>query len=180
MTGLCRLAPEWECIGITPAPASVTRTKAEALIRQYAPEVHRTREQAADAELRREIQCGVRAGTSEGLQRAGEAAASGELSKRQVAGAVKSAGRSFLEAGFQRLTLRQPIRVYEVASEEERAQLHPMLLQKGLLLLQAAPNERAELAQLWRKAVALPFAKAPVPVPLRTGASALGERAAHR
>jgi hypothetical protein len=153
--------------GITPAPASVTRTKAQNLIRKYTPEFHRTTAQADASEQTRAIRNGLRSKTPEGRQAAREAAESGIVTRRQIENAERTAGMTPLQSGFQRLSLGQALNVYEVATETERAQLIGLLRRKGNRVDASAPQDRPGLEIRLRAAGRLPIGKWQIPVTAR-------------
>jgi hypothetical protein len=141
--------------GITPAPATVYRTKAEDLMQSYLPPLHRTKEEAEAARARRSLRQAMRSGdhdASAGL------IAGGTLTSRQVQNAQRMSGMTPLQIGFQRLTADQAIQVYEVASPEERREIRPMLEHKGALIKNAPPAQQPELFRRYRSVYALPVA----------------------
>lgn len=162
-------------MGIGMAPSEVTATKAEALLRDLQGPTRRTHEQQAQADVRREIREGVKAQTPAGAAAAQTAIASGQLSRAQILATVKSARRSSLQAGVRGLPLEQALRVYEVATPEERRELRAVFLapggdghnkvQRGIL--GAPPNDRARLQARAKAMLTLPVAPAPSPAPAR-------------
>jgi hypothetical protein len=146
--------------GINEAPASIYRTKAELLMRRYAPPSTHTKEQAADMLATRDLRDAVRRGDRDA---AAEAARRG-LSQRQIENALTTSSLTPLQRGFQHLTLEQALHVYEVATEEERTGLIALLHNKAASAFKNGgmlPAEQADLVQRLRKAVALPRAAGP-------------------
>jgi hypothetical protein len=140
--------------GISEAPASVSRSKAEALVRQYLPPSHKTREQAAQMEERRKLREALRSGQQ---ATARDIVGQGTLSKRQIETAARSANLTSLQRSFGSLTLEQALNVYDVATPEERLGLWTMLQRKAMNAVgNLPPAEQADLVQRVRKATTLP------------------------
>jgi hypothetical protein len=159
----------WEStFGISEAPASVTRTDAEKLIRRYLPPSTHTRLQAEQMQERLRIREGLKAGTPEGREQAQAAIQRGTLSRGSVLNTLRTAQASSLQRGFQTLTLDQALKVYEVATEDERAELWTMLERKAQNVENAAPRDREDLMRRLREAGKLPFTrKGQIPVTAR-------------
>jgi 2'-5' RNA ligase len=159
----------WEStFGISEAPASVTRTDAEKLIRRYLPPSTHTRLQAEQMQERQRIREGLKAGTPEGRAQAQAAIQRGTLSQGSVLNTLRTAQASSLQRGFQTLTLDQALKVYEVATEDERAELRTMLERKAQNVENAAPRDREDLMRRLREAGKLPFTrKGQIPVTAR-------------
>jgi hypothetical protein len=149
--------------GVTAAPASVYRSRAEDLMRQYLPPSTRTKEQAERGELKRELREAVRRVDRD---EATQALASGKLSDRQIEDAVRNARLTPLQAGFRHLTLSQALQVWKAATPAERADLLPLLERKAESgLRSAAPADVSELAWRVQGAMSMPVAgRTPVTV----------------
>lgn len=145
--------------GIGHASSAVSRTQAEEKIREYMGPSHRTHEQEMRADLSRRIRQGIQSKTTAGRAQAQEAIASGQLSEKQILTAVKGSKVTGLQAGFKRMTLDQALRVYDVATEDERRVLKPLLIRKSELnLMNSAPATRKELLGRVKRALQLPVA----------------------
>lgn len=140
-------------LGVTRAPASIYRSKAEDLMRAYLPPSVRTQMEADRAKLASELRAGINAG---GSSQAQDITASGQLTRRQIANAIRTAQLTPLQRGFQHLTLEQAFDVYEAATEDERAQLWPFLLEKVGRIKNAAPADQPSLLDRFGKDAALP------------------------
>jgi hypothetical protein len=161
--------------GVTPAPASVYRSKAEDLMRRYLPTGHRTLRQADASTEARQLRDGVRTKGAEGKAEAREALKQGLLTPRQIENAAKGASQSPLASGFQRLTLEQAVSVYRVATPDERATLRALLIRKADNWSQnAAPADLRRLRPLVGEAMKLDWrgARPPLPVTPRQPVSA--------
>ena len=152
--------------GVSPAPASIYRSKAEERAMSYLPPGVKSREQAEQIQASRDLRAAVRAGGTGAKTSVLDALRGGSLSQRQVQNAVRTSQQSPLRRMFDHLTLEQGLNVYEVADERERAELWPRLLQKANSLAAAAPAERADLVKRLRAAASLPR-KTPIPVTAR-------------
>lgn len=145
--------------GVTPASSTVYRTKAEDLVRRYLPPSVHTAAGNEKAEEARQLREGIRIGGADGKGQAQAAVATGLLSRRQVQNAVRGAGMTPLQAGFQHLTLEQALNVYDVATPSERATLRSLLERNAVSGLQnAAPDDVDYLREKVKRAVALPVA----------------------
>jgi hypothetical protein len=128
-------------VGITPASALVSRSAAEERMRNYLGPVHRTVEQAAVAEQRREYRQGLQQGDPERIQ---AARATGLLTPESIKRMHRERKFTSLDFGFQRLSLDQALHVYEVMTPQERSRFKGRLEMKyrGAHL---PPAERAEM-----------------------------------
>jgi strawberry notch-like protein/conjugative element/phage-associated large polyvalent protein len=143
--------------GVTPAPASIYRTKAEKMMQSFLPPLHRTKEEAEAARQRRSLRDAFRRGDVEAQA---EVFAGGTLSSRQIKNAQRMSGQTALQSGFQRLTAEQAFAVYAVATPAERAELRGMVIHKGALIKRQPPAAQAELWRRYREALSLPVAAA--------------------
>lgn len=149
-------------LGVNRAPADLTRTPAEAKMRDIAqrrgyPTL--TKAQALERDARRTIRSGVASRTPEGRETAREVARSGVLSPRQVALARTSSTRTTLQRQFQPLTAPEALDVYEVATPEERRILWPLLRAKVARASLPVAEQRTVRDRL-KAATALPKATA--------------------
>lgn len=144
--------------GVNRAPASVSRSEAEELVREYNPPSGRTKEQAAQAQLRREIRQGLQARTPAGRAQAVAAAKSGELTDRQIQAAMRSSRLTYLQGSVKALSIERALHVYEVATPDERRLLRSILQAKSLTA-DVPATQRAALTKRYRAAMALPVAK---------------------
>lgn len=139
-------------------PRWMTMTAAEKKIRDYMGPVHRTVQQAAQAKLKQALREGVRQGGADAMTAMQAAAASGQLTPRQLSTTAKTARLTGFQSGFKTLTLPQSLAVYEVATPAERASVFEVLFgsntAQGLQYLAgkagrgiggAAPNDRVAL-----------------------------------
>lgn len=111
--------------GFTKASASVERSPAETLLHDYlGPTTRRTPEQRDRGTVKADLRAAVKAGDGE---KARAIAEQGQLTRRQLQNAARTARLTGFQAGFQRLGLEQALNVYEVASPAERGLLAPLL-----------------------------------------------------
>jgi hypothetical protein len=122
--------------GLTPAPASITRSPLrQALVeyqREHMPRAARTKEQAAVSAVRRDIRDAERRHDSEALQEAeARAREGGLLSSRQIAkvGRAATAGTG-IEQPFKSLPFAEAVRIYKLGDAQERAALRKALRHK--------------------------------------------------
>lgn len=148
--------------GVVPAPTTVERSAAENKLHEWgiADRGTRTQEQVEKSRLERQIREGTAARTPEGAEARQEAIAKGELSKRQIVGAIKSGARqqTYLQAGFKQLTLDRALTLYDIATPDERRQVRGLLAKKAKDDLKLVPQaERQELLTRFRAAMTLPL-----------------------
>lgn len=151
--------------GVTPAPASVYKSKAEDLMQSFMPPVHRTKAQAEAARARRSLRDAFR---TKDQDEARDVLSQGILTSRQVKNAAKMSEQSTLQSGFSHLTLEQALSVYEVATEEERSAVRGMLAKKAERLMDAPAADRADLLRRLKLAFGQP-ASGQIPVTPRAG-----------
>jgi hypothetical protein len=143
--------------GITPAPATVTRTDLEQYLRDIAPPTHMTQEQAKRAQARRDVRALARGGKmAEAVREAQKLGLSVESTKR----VLREARTGGLQGQFERTTWRQALKGITIATPEERALLRTSLARKvGPALSQArSAEDRKELLQQYQEAMRLPVA----------------------
>jgi hypothetical protein len=158
--------------GVTPAPASVYRSRAEDRMRKYLPQQGQTKREAEASQVKRDLKDAVR---SQDRTAATAALAAGELSQRQVEEAVRTARLTPLQAGFRHLTLDQALKVWEVATPDERGSLRVLLQRKAESALDnAPPADVKSLAQRVRAALGLPVSGQ---TPITPGASSSNDGA---
>jgi hypothetical protein len=141
-------------LGVGTAPAWLSQSPAEQMIYGFTKsEDTRTLKQEANRQKRQELRQAIQDGDAE---RAKEIKQSGELGRRSILATARTARLTALQAGFKKLTLDQAIKVYETATPAERAQLRPLLVHKGKLLRNAAPDDRLQLRDRYRRSRELP------------------------
>lgn len=122
------IAPNF--IGITPAPRNVVRSEAQNLMMELAPKSpSRTPEQKETANTRKLILERSRRGIDVS-QDIADAISAGKITPKQSGLTMKLAGVNPLVVQFKRLSLKDAERVYEVATEPEKAILAPVLSEK--------------------------------------------------
>jgi hypothetical protein len=120
-------------VGVTPAPTDVNRSKAERMIAKYLteklPKGSRTKEEYGKAKFKRETVRRMRSGEefSSGLV---EAIKNGVVTADEVREMLREAKESPIEVRFKRLPLEQALKVYGVATPEEKKILQPVLVEK--------------------------------------------------
>lgn len=145
-------------MGVRPASREISRTDAELKLREYLGPTFRTQEQAAADRLKADVREALRHPTAANKARAGAALATGALSKAQLESLANRARFTALQAGFQRLTLDQALKVYQVATPAERQQLKGLLERKTMNAMRTVPpREWAQMRQNVRQALALPI-----------------------
>lgn len=158
-----------QLVGITDAPATVSRSEAEAVLHKLQKRrglSTLTQEQGASRDARREVRRDTQRSPAVGVQTAREAVAEGTLRPRQAEQAVKQAGLTYLQRGVRSLALEDALDVYDVATPAERASLQAILSTK-IQNADAPPTKRAALLERIHRAVKLPATKAAAPVAAR-------------
>lgn len=116
-------------IGITPAPAELNQTTAQAMMREAgaakAGSFTRTKEQAEKSQLKRDLIRTARKGgnVDEQVQRAVDA---GKLKPRDVL-AINREEETPLQTSFKRLSLADALKVYAAMNADERKQVNDIL-----------------------------------------------------
>jgi hypothetical protein len=142
-------APDWfPFIGLTPAPKSLNQSKAERLMDElnaaHRPMGSRTKEQAEQGKLKADIVRTIRrGGEEEGRKMAQDAIAAGKLSGAQMPQIERRAHTPGIVWAFTSLSLSDSLKVWDVATEEERQALRPAL-QKKMQSLGKMPQEERE------------------------------------
>jgi hypothetical protein len=136
-------------IGITPAPAALEKTRAERLAAELAqssiPAGGRTREQAERREAEREIARRVRAGQAYADQ-ARDYLQRGVMTSRDLHEALQWARLKPLAAELQHMSLADALKVWGVATPEERRELRGLLAKKARALKNEPPEVERTLA----------------------------------
>lgn len=119
--------------GVTPAPASVDRTKAEKIISEYfqrvSPSGGRTQEQADAAALRRDLLARGRRGEAVFPDLA-RAVRDKKLTPRQAANIRRDMQFSASVTAFKKLPLEVAEKAYAAGTRDEQARWKPLLLEK--------------------------------------------------
>lgn len=140
-------------LGINVAPASVTRTAMEEYIHDTRPPLHRTKSEAAKADLRREIRDLVSKGD---LDEARRVAAEAGLSTTQLKSLVHTTRQGYVQRAFMGLGLRQALHAYEIGTPQERGQVIGILRAKSVRDLPGLQvDERARLRDAYVDALKL-------------------------
>jgi hypothetical protein len=142
-------------VGISPAPALLTRSAAEEKIRDYLGPMHRSFEQAAVADQRREYRQGLQQGGDIGAEQMAGARATGLLTPQSVKRMQQERHFTGLDFGFPRLTLDQAFHVYDVMTPAERWRFKSRLEMK-YRAAHLPPAERTEMHERLDRARALP------------------------
>jgi hypothetical protein len=145
-------------IGITPAPSTMNKTKAELLASELSqaamPAGTRTKQQADRSQAEHDLTRLARAGKP-----FGEAARAdlekGILTRKDIHAAIERSRLKPLQAQFSHMSLPDALKVWQVASTDERRELRPLLAKKAHALrseppelqLTLAPKVRAALSQ---------------------------------
>jgi hypothetical protein len=149
-------------LGINVAPQKVTRTATEDYLHSINPPTHRTKDEAAKAEARRDLRA---ARENKDAPAARAAIEQGHLTRRSVLLSVRAARLTALQRAFEPATLSQAIHAYELATPEERLDLKPLLARKWHRLYPSvATDQRAATADRFKAALKLPVAPARTPV----------------
>lgn len=134
-------------IGITPAPREVTRTPADLRMSQELgrrASGHLTPEEVDRQHERRSALDALRARTPNAPGKVGEALSSGALKPRDLKSTMRDAATSPDVLRFQHLSLAEAMRVYQLATPEEKARFGPVLFKK----LQRARQQGAPIPSM--------------------------------
>lgn len=127
--------------GITPAPASVKKTKAENLAAEYVAnnlgDKSVTPEQFETSQQKRQALNAMRKGD---FGPASDALAQGKISAKDFASLSKRSVSTPLQDSFKRLNLNQAEKVYSVATEQEKESLLPLLVLKRVKAMKEHPD----------------------------------------
>jgi N12 class adenine-specific DNA methylase len=139
-----------------PTPRWQLRSVAEDKIWEYLPPTPKTKQQEEDAEIRRQVRVAVQSATgSETIEHALE---TGNLTAKEYERIVKSVQFNWMQASFKKLNLMQALKVYELATPDERASLLGILLTKvDTGLKTAKPRDMDELSNRLNKIAGLPY-----------------------
>lgn len=141
-------------MGISPAPARVMRTPAEAYLFDRQPPSRRTHEQMQAAEERTAVRQATRTGDTAAL---GQAAAQGRLSPTQLTAAMRSARRQGFETAFTTAPFTQALKAYALATPTERSTVRALLARKLTNELARTPEaDRPRVVTQFQQAMDLP------------------------
>lgn len=143
-------------MGVTAAPAEINRSKAENYLHDVLPPAPpRSHEEEARSQARRDLREALQ---SKDGDRVKAAVKSGALSERSMLQTQRNAARSSLQNMYERASLGQAIRAYELATPDERAEVRPILGKKWYSLLPQTPMaQRKDLSTQYKAAVRLPY-----------------------
>jgi hypothetical protein len=118
-------------VGLTPAPAAISRTKAENLMSEFLkgriPNAAITKDQAEVYDTKRQVLSLIRQGKPIDLELAAKLQ---NLSPRQLENIVADTGKDYFTKRFKALTLREALDVYNVATPEEQGKSKLLLVDK--------------------------------------------------
>lgn len=141
-------------IGISPAPARVTRTPMESYLHDLLPPVHRTKEQAVRGNEKHALREAIRTGNT---VTEGRIASSGLLSPRERVAAARASRREQFEYAFQAASFSQALRAYELGTPEQRAVVQHMVTKKlGPALARTPEADKAAIVARYDRAMRLP------------------------
>jgi len=134
--------------GISSAPSYLTKTRAQKraseILRDKMRRGARTREDAASARAKAALIRQLRKGeepTKKDLEL---------LSPEQIKGAIRDAKFTPFQALFNRLSFEEGLEVYELANEEERKQVEPLLIEKAKRAKNIEAGDMERLAALFQ------------------------------
>lgn len=134
-------------LGVTPAPRSINQTAAEKMVREFEQEARpqgtRTKAEAERAKLKARSTRAVVAGDQAGIKTMEAARKAGLLTDTDMEQIAERAKESPVARGFKGLKLDQALKVWGVATEEEKRILKP-LLEKKSALLENLPDEQRQ------------------------------------
>jgi hypothetical protein len=137
-------------VGVTPAPRAINQTEAEKMIREFEqesrPQGTRTKAEAERGRLKSQAVRAVAAGDQAGIAMMERARTAGLLTDKDIKQVKERAKESPVARGFKSLTIDQALKVWDVATDEERKLLRPMLERKTALLENLPDVERERVA----------------------------------
>jgi hypothetical protein len=142
--------------GFNPAPRNITRTRAETLAlelgQRYAPQGPLTAEQYDRREMSHQLLEKLRNKDITGSQVV-QAVRDGKITERDARRIIQNSHRPPIVSTFHRLPLEDALKVWDVATPEERKQLRPALVRKTDSLENQPPAKRRELVVKLRAAL---------------------------
>lgn len=135
-------------VGIMPASSEYTKSKAERMVSDILTERNAgqpgiSKEKAEQNALKRGVKEGARRGDAftDTITKGAE----GGLNKKQILEAGKKGLMTPLQNGLAHLTLSEAIKVYNVATPEEKKQVKPFLIKKLPTIENLPPKERVRV-----------------------------------
>ena len=119
----------------TPASAEWERSPVEQYLHDLMPPMHRSKEQAEQAAVRRDVREKMQSGDVAGAQKA---AREGGLSQQSLRATQRTVRLGALRQAFQRASWSQAVHAMEIAKPEERSLLTGQFLQKFGRAMQAS------------------------------------------
>ena len=124
-------------IGVMPSPSSLNQTKAQKLAQEYGaermPQGSRTKEETEKMDMRRKIYVALRKGDrAEALKLFGEGRQLGLMPQDFKRIQAKARSEPLVNS-FKSLTYDQAAKVYDVATDEEKAKLEPLWRKKRMM-----------------------------------------------
>jgi hypothetical protein len=141
-------------IGIMPATAEFTKTKAQSLMSEYLqarPKGSMTREQADRSQLKHKLETRMRNHDESVQEDMQQYVKDGKLSGHDVMLIRRAVRTPYAVEAFKRLSLKEAMRVYSAATDEEKKIFLPLLRKKWYLLKDLPEEERQETMIQFRK-----------------------------
>jgi hypothetical protein len=122
-------------IGVVPANKDINQSSAEKLMHEYGaerlPQGTRTKEEEDKSNIRRKIYVDLRKGDKQSAKsKFEEARKAGILNNKEYINILRSSRLDPLVKSFKPLTIDQAIKVFDVATDEEKIELKPLLMKK--------------------------------------------------
>jgi hypothetical protein len=121
-------------VGIMPAPRRMTETSAEKKMDEYVAaeqkETGRTKQEVAKRDLKKQIYRSFRESTEKGNAALGDAIKNKQITLREAHEMKKNRGLNTFVSTYQRLTVDKALKVWDLASDEEKKILKPSLAKK--------------------------------------------------
>ncbi len=141
-------------IGIMPATAEFTKTKAQKLmseILQDRPKGSMTKEKADTNQLKQKLETRLRNHDNTANTDVQEYFKAGKLSRNDVISIQKAVRIPYMVHAFQSLSFPEAMRVYSVATPDEKKTLAPLLRQKMHLISNMPPENRQDALLKYRE-----------------------------
>ena len=141
-------------IGIMPATAEFTKTKAQALMSEILQDRSKgtmPREQADRNQLKQKLETRLRNNDATALSDMAQYIKDGKLSRSDVSLVRKSAKIPYEVKAFKTLSLKEAMRVYAKGTPEEKKTFLPLLRNKAHLLQDLPEEEKQDVTQKLRQ-----------------------------
>ena len=141
-------------VGIMPATSEFTKTPAQKLaselVHSRMPNDAMTAEAFEKRKIKNKIEMQLRNGDPEAMQALIDARKEGKLTPYDIRDIQRDRRFSVFQNTFKRLSLEEAMKVYELATPDEKKSVRPLLAKKADTLKRMDPEKRMEVAKALR------------------------------